>query len=265
MLTEQQLKQHGLPSLLVTSMVLVGYIINNKNETTDGIGNNQDPLWCDTFEMLREVQVASMPQGFEEMTIVLSVVLPIVPVLVNSRGLGNFKIEMLKSHFLGQSSSFGMSEIARHFATLPEAQFYKKCNLTFFDCKQKINRLNLSIVSDDADRSFCNTNTTDKVDLLNSLHHFPASSGTLVCAALASFIATLVFWHHINKHNKSLYNNSTVNKYFLLLCIATIVFVFLMYCMYLYKTFNTIELYAVFSGAFLQTLIIVTLLGQKEK
>lgn len=267
MWTKQHLfKQHGFPSVIIGAMVLVGYLVNNNNINSFNNGTDvisQDSTWCDTFEVLREAQVSEMPPGFEELTIVLSIVLPIAPVLVNSLGLDDFKIEMLKSHFLGQSSSFGMSEIARHFATLPEAQFYKKCNLTFFDCKQKLGA-NLSLVSDDEDKSFCNTNST-MIDLLHSFHHFPASSGTLVGAAMASFIATLFYWHHLDKHNKSLYLNSPVKKYFLFLCIAIIVLVFIMYCMYLYKTFNSVEMYAVFFGAFLQVLIIVALLGQKEK
>ena len=267
MRTKQHLlEQHGFPFVVIGAMVLVGFLVNNNNINSFNNGTNvisQDSTWCDTFEVLREAQVSEMPPGFEELTIVLSIILPIAPVLVNSLGLDDFKIEMLKSHFLGQSSSFGMSEIARHFATLPEAQFYKKCNLTFFDCKQKLGA-NLSLVSDDEDKSFCNTNST-MIDLLHSFHHFPASSGTLVGAAMASFIATLFYWHHLDKHNKSLYLNSPVKKYFLFLCIAIIVLVFIMYCMYLYKTFNSVEMYAVFFGAFLQVLIIVALLGQKEK
>lgn len=263
MSTKQQLlQQHGLPSVFITAMVLVGSFVNKNNGTDTSV--NPDSTWCDTFEMLREVRTGDMPQGFEELTIATSIVLPIVPILLNSRGLDDFKIEMLKSHILGQSSSFGISEFARHFATFPDANFYKKCNLTFFDCKQKIKLENLTVLSDDANLSFCNTNATNKLDLLHSLHHFPASSGTLVGAAIASFIATLVYWHHLHKSNKSLYHNSPVKKYCLFTCIAMIVLVFLMYCIYLYKSSNTIELYAVFSGGFLQVLIIVALLRQKK-
>lgn len=242
-------------------MVLAGIFVN-KNNDTDVV--SPDATWCDSFEMLRETPIGDMPKGFEEFAIVTSIVLPIVPIFLNYKELDNFKIEALKSHILGQSSSFGISEIARHFATFPEANFYKKCNLTFFDCKQKIKHANLSVLSEDVNLSFCNTNATSKLDLLSSLHHFPASSGTLVGAALASFIATLVYWHHMQKNNKSLYQNTPVKKYCLFLCIATIVLVFLMYCIYLYKMCNTVELYAVFSGAFLQVLIIVALLRQND-
>lgn len=263
MSTKQHLlQQHGLPSLFVTTMVLVGSFVNKNVDITDVV--QPDSTWCDTFEMLQDTRIGQMPQGFEELTIATSVLLPIVPILLNYRGQDDFKIEILKSHILGQSSSFGISEIARHFATFPESNFFKKCNLTFFDCKEKIRHSNLSLLSDDENLSFCNTNATNKLDLMYSLHHFPASSGTLVGAAIASFIATLVYWHHMHKNNKSLYHNAPYKKYCLFTCIAIIVLVFLMYCIYLYKTCNTVEFYAVFSGAFLQVLIIVALLRQND-
>lgn len=264
MQTKQQLlQQHGLPTVFISTMVLAGLFVNKNTNDTEVV--LPDATWCDTFEMLRETPIGNLPAGFEELTIGLSAVLPVLPVFLHSRGLDNFKIEMLKSHVLGQSSSFGISEIARHFATFPEANFYKKCNLTFFECKQKIKHANLSILSEDKNNSFCNTNATTKLDLMSSLHHFPASSGTLVGAAMASFIATLVYWHHMHEDNKSLYQNAPLKKYFLFTCIATILLVFLMYCIYLYKMCNTIELYAVCFGAFLQVLIIVALLRQQNE
>lgn len=256
------LQQHGLPGLFVSAMVLAGYLVNFNVQ--DALDVNANSNWCDNFEMFQGVQMAQMPQGFQELTIATSALFPLVPILLNSNGKwSDFKIEMIKSHILGQSSSFGISEIARHFVEVPEAQFYKKCNLTYLDCKYKIHRANLSLVSENENASFCNTNVSNKLDLINSFHHFPASTGTLVGASVVSFIAALLYWHHVNKSNKTLYQNAPMKKYFLYLCTGLIVIIFFMYCMYLYKSCNTVDLYAVFSGGFLQTLIVLTLLGTK--
>lgn len=258
MSTKQQLlKQHGLPSLCISAMVLTGFLLHNN----DGTGKMN--VNCDTFELLREAPVEDLPRGLEELTSVLSIVMPILPILVDSRELnwGDFKIEMIKSHILGQSSSFGMLEIARQFATFPDATFYKKCNISYFECQQKIDLVNVTLLWD---HSFCN-NATNKIDLMSSFVHFPSSSSTLVGASMASFIAILIYWHHITKHNKSLYHTSSPKKYFLYICISSMFIVFLVYCLYMYKTFNSIELYAIFSGAFFQVLIILALLRQDGK
>jgi hypothetical protein len=263
--TKQHLLQkHGLPSLFVSAMVLAGYLVNFNDNDAPLVDSNS--TWCDNFETFRDAPVEDMPKGFQELTIAISAVLPMVPTLLNSRNdWSDYKIEIIKSHILGQSSSFGISEIARHFTNLPEAQFFKKCNLTYFDCKQKSLQSNLLLVSDDKNASFCNANATNKLDLMGSLHYFPASAGSLIGAGLVSFIASLMYWHHVNKEKKSLYENSPLKKYILYLCIGTIVIIFFMYCVFLYKTFNTFELYAVFSGGFLQTLIILALLGKNEQ
>lgn len=249
MSTKQHLlKQHGLPSLFIGAMVLAGFLANSSNVTDSVVKMDVD---C---EMLQEAQVNDLPQGFEELTIVTSIVLPILPIVLDSRGInwGDFKIEMIKSHILGQSSSFGLLEISRHFATFPDATFFKLCNISYFECRQNVN------ASID---SFCK-NTTSKFDLMSHFHHFPASSGTLVGAGMTSFIAILMYWHHITKHNKSLYHTSPQKKYFLYSCILIMFLVFFVYCIYMYKT---IELYAIVSGAFLQVLVILALLRQNGK
>lgn len=260
-----QIEQHGVPSFIVIIMVAAGLCINTF------VDNEQvqiDSSWCDAIDSLSKVTIQDMPHGFQELTVVVSVVLPIVPILVNSKSdLSDIKIETLKSHFLGQSSSFGLSEIARHFTVFPEASFFTKCNLSAVECRHKqMYASNLTLLApDDASHSLCHVggNQTVGNELFNSLHHFPTSTGTLIGAGIVSFIASLMYWQRINKNNKTPYHNSPRRKYFLYICITLCVVVFLMYFIFLYKSFDSIQLYAVLSGGILQLLIILAMLREK--
>lgn len=258
------IEQHGIPGLVVVAMILIGIFMNNN------VNNEQvhiDSSWCNTIDTLTQVQVQEMPKGFQELTVVMSAVLPIVPVLINSKSdLSDIKIETLKTHVLGQSSSFGISEIARHFAVFPEASFFTKCNVSAVECRQKLTVDNLTLVAAVANNaSFCHANQTLGHDLFNSLHHFPTSTGTLVGAGIVSFIASFLYWHRINKNSKSPYYNSPRRKILLYMCIICCVAIFLMYFIFLYKTFDSIQLYAVLSGGVLQFLIIIAMLRQKNE
>lgn len=256
-----QIEQHGIPSIIVVVMIAVGLLINTF------VDNEQvqiDSSWCDAIDSLSKVTIQDMPKGFQELTVLVSVVLPIVPVLVNSKSdLSDIKIETLKSHVLGQSSSFGLSEIARHFTIFPEASFFQKCNLSAVECKdEKLFALNLTLLAPDTNHSLCHSGGNGN-ELFNSLHHFPTSTGTLIGAGIVSLIASLMYWQRINKNNKTPYHNSPRRKYFLYICITLCIVVFLMYFIFLYKTFDSVQLYAVLSGGMLQLLITLAMLREK--
>jgi hypothetical protein len=73
----------------------------------------------------------------QALIVAASVILPLSPLLLNSKTTFNEgKWNALLAHALGQTASFGSTEIARHFVVAPDWRFFPSCNLSLSDCQQ---------------------------------------------------------------------------------------------------------------------------------
>lgn len=262
---QQQIVDHGPLATLVGSMVLLGALVN-KN-ATQSVDHPQES-WCvntstraTTTTAMGQMQdfILTMPAGLGAATIAVVIVFPIIPMVINSqtKKWNDFKVEILKCHIVGQSSVFGVAELLRHFLISPEPTFLNKCNITLEECSKKTHASKLPLT-----QSFCNSTS---IDLFESLHHFPDKTCCIIGASIVTFLATLFYWHRINRSGKSIYQAHSMQQCFLifiqLLCLTLI----LTYLYFLYNSFDGVQLYGVLIGAILQLMVIWSTLPKKEK
>lgn len=257
----QQLVDHGPIAALVTGMVLLGSLIND-NATDSTIYPKES--WCQNSTAQLGDLITTMPKGLGVITIVVVVVFPIVPVLVNSqtKKWNEFKVEIIKCHVVGQTSVFGVSELLRHWLISPEPTFLQKCNISVDECSEKSQKTILPL-NDPKNNSFCHSNVKLN-ELFDSLHHFPDKTCCIIGASIVTFLATLYFWNRINNQGKSIYNAHSMQQCFLIFIQIVCITLVFAYLYFLYNSFDGIQMYGLFIGAILQLLIIWSTLPKKE-
>lgn len=260
---EEQLKKHGPFATVVGVMGLLGCFINmdGGNSTVTPTLNLCSNSSTSSFKTL----MTDLPQGLSTATLVLTLLFPIVPILINSKTKWNdFKFDVVKCHVVGQSSVFGVSEVLRHVLTIPDGSFFTKCNITFDDCLAKNQFQSLPLFAID-NISFCNlTSNTLPNDVFNSLHHFPDLTCGIIGSSIVTFIATLYYWKKSNAKEKRLYQASSFQQIVLIgLQIATTLLI-LIYVYYLYKSVEFIQFFGFLIGGLVQFSIIKTTLVVKQ-
>lgn len=259
--TIQHLTDQGPFAALLGSMLLLGSFINF-NQTDTFVEPNKE--WCKNNS---ELVLSNMPTGLGTMTIILTIVFPMAPLLLNSQAKtwNRFKFEMAKTHVVGQGSVFGMSEALRHILTIPEPSFLKKCNITIDECFVKTHlKVPQSLINYN-NVSFCNTSTDiSPNNLFDSLHHFPDNTCCLIGASIVSFLATLYFWNRANMNGKSIYEAHSIKQYILIVIQVLFVVIALSYLYFLYQSFDGVQLYGLFIGGFVQFMIICSTLQKQE-
>jgi hypothetical protein len=257
---EQQLIQQSPFAILFGSMVLLGSLVN-RNATESTVTPSQ--TWCTNTTQIQEL-ISSMPTGLGIATIVVTIIFPIVPMMINShtKMWSDFKINMLKCHIVGQGSVFGVSELLRHFITMPEPLFLQKCNISTDDCLLKSHVQNIPLLDPQSSESFCNTGTA--TSLFDSLHHFPDNICCLIGASIVTFLATLYFWNRINKKGKSVYDAHSFQQCFVIIVQILSVTLVFTYIFFLYKTFDNVQMYGIVIGGLIQLMIVCSTLPKKE-
>lgn len=253
---QEHIVNHGPMAVLVSSMVLLGSLVNEN--ATDSTVQPQKS-WCNNATAQL---ISSMPQGLGTATIIVVVVFPLVPMLINSetKKWNDFKIEILKCHVVGQTSVFGISELLRHFLVSPEPMFLNKCNISIKECTAKMHIDKLPLVSTNNNNvSFCNGHFATSTALFDSLHHFPDKTCCIIGASIVTFLSTLYFWNEINKNGKSIYEAHSFKQYFIIFIQILCLTLVLTYMYFLYNTFDGIQLYGLFIGALLQFMIILSI------
>lgn len=249
---EHLIKEHGPLSAVAMGMIFTGSFVN-RNSTQKSISQT----WC---QMNSSSSFVNSPAHLEEIVLVLSIIVPVLPLFSNHFSVVN--VEMLKSHVVGQSSSFGLSEIIRHYAVLPEPIFLKKCNISNQECFSKFLQPNLTFLSTNKSNSFCNRNTSfeSSKELFDSIHHFPNPVCAILGSSLTTIIFILVFWHKFNKQNKSPYQTASWKQMLIIISQCIVLLIISMYCFYLYKKMDHVQILGVFLGAFVQFCVTYSLL-----
>lgn len=256
---EEQFKKHGPFATIVGVMGLLGCFVNiNEGNSTIVPTLNL----CSNASIQSKTFMTDLPQGLSAATLVLTLVFPIVPILINSKTKWNdFKFDVVKCHVVGQSSVFGVSEVLRHVLTMPDGSFLLKCNISISDCLAKNQYKSLPLFTN-GNTSFCNlNNNTSSTDVFNSLHHFPDLTCGIIGSSIVTFLATLYYWKKCNAKEKKLYQASSIQQVVLIgLQIAATLLV-LIYVYYLYKSVDYIQFFGFVIGGAIQCFIIKTTLS----
>lgn len=267
---EQQVLNQSPFAALFTTMVLIGTFVNDKthhNATEETVVTPQEN-WCTNTSNIQEF-LSPMPKGLGIATIIVTLIFPILPILVNSQTKmwNSFKFNIIKCHVVGQGSVFGVSELLRHFITVPEPMFLQKCNITMQEClfKSQMSSLFLSGGSS-SNSSLCQTNSTltGNNELFDSLHHFPDKTCCFIGASIVTFLTTLYFWNRINTKGKSIYNAHSCQQCLLILIQVICVSLVFIYLYFLYQTFEKVQVYGIFIGGLLQLMIYCSTLSKND-
>jgi RsiW-degrading membrane proteinase PrsW (M82 family) len=172
----------------------------------------------------------------QALIVAASVILPLSPLLLNSKTTFNEgKWNALLAHALGQTASFGSTEIARHFVVAPDWRFFPSCNLSLSDCQQlapgpyrlardlrefENDTENWVAFDDDDDASWppprtailCPQPAGRVKDLFNSLHSMPDVVSALVGASTVMFASNLWFWRLSNRRRKRVASSHDMTK-----------------------------------------------------
>lgn len=259
---QQQLISKSPFAALFTGMVMLGSFVNY-NATDSSVKPSE--TWCKNAT-IDELVYLNMPTGLGTATLVVTLVFPLVPMILNSKTKkwNDFKVDVMKCHIVGSGSVFGVSEVLRKFLTIPEAAFLQKCNLTIDECNFKSQFAHLPFADNENNASFCHTNKTQPTELYNSLHHFPNTTCCFIGASIVTMLSTLYFWNRINQNGKSIYDAHPGQKITMIIFqIACISLIFVYLC-FLYNSFDDVQIYGVFVGAILQFTIICSTLPKKE-
>lgn len=254
---EEQLRKHGPFAMIIGVMGSLGVFINSN----EGSNSTVFPTLNLCLNATKTI-MSDLPQGLGPTTIALTLAFPVVPILINSKTKWNeFKFDVVKSHVVGQSSVFGVSEVLRHVLTMPEQSFLSKCNISYMECLAKNQFSSLPLYSTD-NTSFCNSNNTQ---IFDSLHHFPDLTCGFIGSSLVTFVATLYFWRHFNSKQKQLYEASSLQHVILIaIHVATIILI-LIYVYYLYKSYDYIQIVGFLIGGAIQFMIIKTTMAANNE
>lgn len=260
---EQQLLNHGPFSALFSGMVILGTFVNH-NATSMFVHPSES--WCQNTSIVADFKnvLTSMPSGLGAATIVIVIIFPLIPIFVNSqtKKWNEFKFDIIKCHVLGQGSVFGVSELLRHFVTVPEPSFLQKCNITVEECHNKAQQFQQLPFSTTTNTSYCRSENTP--ELFNSLHHFPDKTCCIIGASIVTFLATLYFWQRANTKGKSIYQAHSMQQCFIICAEMLCVTLILIYLFYLYYSFDGVQMYGILIGGMIQLMIICSTLPKKE-
>jgi hypothetical protein len=268
---QQQLINHGPMALLVSSMVLTGSFIN-MGATDKTVQPSKS--WCVNTTTTTTIDaefvhlLSTMPTSLRTATVIIVIIFPLIPVLFNSqtKHWNRFKVEILKCHVVGQGSVFGVAEILRRLMTVPGVDFLAKCNITDHECSAKAEKsYQLPFNDNSSAKSFCHNNEAKPTDLFDSLHHFPDKTCCVIGASIVTFMATLYYWNRINVKGKPIYEAHSIKHCMLILIQILCVVLVLAYLYVLYMSFESVQLYGLLIGAFLQLLVVFTTLPAKNE
>jgi RsiW-degrading membrane proteinase PrsW (M82 family) len=242
----------NLATTLVSLVLLTTGLLINRNPSageTVTLGKDLDcldgrPFASRAFIDLMQLTAAAATAGNKTMPVhqavivAASVILPLSPLLLNSKTTFNEgKWNALLAHVLGQTASFGSTEIARHFVVAPNWQFFPRCNLSLSDCQQLApgpyrlardifefeNDTHIGYVfdydtDDDTDdlsprtAILCPEPAGRVKDLFNSLHSMPDVVSALIGASTVMFASNLWFWRHSNRRQKRVASSHDMTK-----------------------------------------------------
>lgn len=256
---EQLMKQHAPAGMAMMAMVLTGGLVNHPSPSNITMVNVENK-WCKPWH---NQTLSDLPPALTPLAITASVILPLVPLFLNSKLIWtDIKTEMMKSHFLGQTSSFGVSEIFRHYATMPTLDFMQKCNITEQDCKaMALAKLPLHFQKGETNQTVCDLSEDNVFD---NLHHFPNVTCALLGASVVSFISVLLYWHVVNKNGKAIYQANPVLKMLIVALQCLLILVLCIYIFYLYRNLEFVHFMSVLLGAGIQILISVSMMRQEQ-
>jgi hypothetical protein len=238
----------NLATVAVTVVLLtVGLLINRNPSARETVALGKDldcldgrPFLSQSFDDLMRLNLGrnneTMPVH-QAVIVAASVILPTTPLLLNSKTTFNeAKLNALLAHVLGQTASFGSTEIARHFVVAPNWQFFPSCNLSLSECQQLApGKYRLARDNDDNDYDYddnitvvaralpssslpggssvlCQKPVGMVKDLFNSLHSMPDVYSALIGSSTIMFASNLWFWHHSNKRSKRVASSHHITK-----------------------------------------------------
>lgn len=272
---QQQLVNQGPFAGLLAFMMVFGSVINHnatQSEVSVSSPASREAMCKNsTIEDVAKF-ISTLPNGLGFMTILIVIIFPLVPVIVNSKTKmwNEFKFELVKCHLVGQGSAFGVSELLKHVLITPSPNFLQMCNITSKECLNKTLLLDglassvLPLNEPFSNLSLCHSNSTSPRDFFNSLHHFPDKICCLIGASIVSFLATLYFWKRANAKGKSIYESHSIQQclliVFQIICITCI----LIYLYFLYNSFDATQMYGILIGGLIQLMIICSTLPKKD-
>ena len=190
----------------------------------------------------------------EHVSTVLVFFLPLFPLL--SPPFENQKLHTAIGHLIGQTGSFGSSEVARHFIISPQATFLDKCNITLGECTTLENTTLLLQSHASTNRSLCNNSHLPFLDIFNSLHGSPHVPSVMFGASMLTFFIAVK-----NRHSKREEKEKKfilLNYFFkcVLFAICFVIVTFIVVDMYL-KTSNFPSqiVASIVYGIFLQSMV----------
>jgi RsiW-degrading membrane proteinase PrsW (M82 family) len=223
----------------------------------------------------------------QALIITASILLPASPLLLNSKTVFNEgKQNALVAHILGQSASFGSTEMARHFLVTPNWQFFSHCNLTLSECQRMSPgkypltsaaafTANAATKDDNVDNTTTTTANLPRAevlcprptvgpfkDLYDSLHSLPDFCSALIGSSTIIFASNLWFWDLSNKSNKPVVATHNFTK-LILVCVFIFYVTLSMFYRFRYVENSFGELiFSFMYGAGIQ--IFITLLYQSQ-
>ena len=248
-------------------------------------------------------QASEFVTGFYETAIFIALAAPLVPFALDPlRKWNDVKTQAVGAHLLGQSSSFGISEVLRYVGYWPNDLFFDRCNLTESECLEKsLQTLYLMAPTkrrrpEDSSSSSSTTTTTTTTnqtlcsrpnargkDIYDSLHTFPNYAGSMLGSGLISFFLCVFFWSRLKLVGSSSSSSSSSNSKsrapstfkpthasrktvfvisFLMLCATTVYFV----CAGNSQEETVSQkMLSVFQGALMQALISAVFLMQQQQ
>ena len=129
----------------------------------------------------------------EYVSTVLVFLLPLFPLL--SPPFNKQKMQTAIGHLIGQTGSFGSSEVARHFIVSPQTTFLNKCNITQQECKTLENTTLLLRSNSSTTTSLCQNSDLPFSDIFNSLHGSPHVPSVMFGASMLAFIIAVKYRH----------------------------------------------------------------------
>lgn len=259
------LKEHGPVAVLVTSMLLMGGLINSSPSSFPA----PEAAWCEPRPQAL-LSMQTLPPGLEPTVLALSALVPILPLMIHPATAVN--IEVFKAHVAGQTACFGLAELVRHYSTAsPNVDFLKICNVSSQECSSRVESSS-RLISANETESLCKRSDDDRGSttaspvvlghLFDSLYPVPKSAGAQLGSAIVTLLAILFYWHRLSSDDKSPYETQPWLKIFLISLQCVLLIALSLYCYCLYVTLDPIQIFGVLFGAFLQIFIVVSMLRQ---
>jgi RsiW-degrading membrane proteinase PrsW (M82 family) len=305
---------HWVTSVATLIFIIIGFSVNaspSPQETVSLGPSTRNGVDCSSpsalaspslsyqqwIQMMSDASNGTLPMH-QALIITASILLPASPLLLNSKTVFNEgKQNALVAHILGQSASFGSTEMARHFLVAPNWQFFSHCNLSLAECQRMppgeylltaavamtatattYTASAAAAPKDDNDDNDNSTTTTADLpraevlcprptvgpfkDLYDSLHSLPDFCSALIGSSTIIFVSNLWFWDLSNKSNKPVAATHNFTK-LILVCVFIFYVTLSMFYRFRYVENSFGELiFSFIYGAGIQ--IFITLLYQSQ-